>query len=465
MATKRESILLITILFSLIGFGVIGLQILPHIPILFGIALLLLFGLFKRIPWSVMDTGIRNGITPGIPSIFIFLLVGVLIAIWIACGTIPTMMVYGFSIVSKQFFLATVFVVCAIVGTSIGSAFTTAATVGIAFMGMGHALGYDTAITAGAIISGAFFGDKMSPLSDTTNLAPAVSGVDMFDHIRNMLWTTIPAFIISVILFAIVGQGHAATVDFHTFQATLQKHSTISWITLLPVVLLLILAMKKVPAIPTLFVGTLSGIIILFLFHPHTSISNLISIMQDGYKSQTGMKEIDQLLTRGGMQSMLPSVSLIFLSLGMGGLLQEMGIIAQVMDSLSHFVRTSGRLIFSTALTAIGVNFLLGEQYLSIILPGRAYSESFDRIGLKRRNLSRVLEDAGTVVNPLVPWGVSGVFLSGVLNVPTFSYVPYTFFCLLCPVITIIVGFTGIGLSWVNGNSPIGKSVRTKTEA
>jgi NhaC family Na+:H+ antiporter len=346
MATKRESILLITILFSLIGFGVIGLQILPHIPILFGIALLLLFGLFKRIPWSVMETGMRNGITPGIPSIFIFLLVGVLIAIWIACGTIPTMMVYGFSIVSKQFFLATVFVVCAIVGTSIGSAFTTAATVGIAFMGMGHALGYDTAITAGAIISGAFFGDKMSPLSDTTNLAPAVSGVDMFDHIRNMLWTTIPAFIISVILFAIVGQGHAATVDFHTFQATLQKHSTISWITLLPVVLLFILAMKKVPAIPTLLLGTISGIIILFLFHPHTSISSLISIMQDGYKSQTGMKEIDQLLTRGGMQSMLPSVSLIFLSLGMGGLLQEMGIIAQVMDSLSHFVRTSGRLIF-----------------------------------------------------------------------------------------------------------------------
>ncbi|MFX3623910.1 MAG: Na+/H+ antiporter NhaC [Ectobacillus sp.] len=450
MATTKQSILLIIILFLLIGFGIIGLRVSPHIPILLGIIILILFGVFKKIPWSTMEAGIKTGVSAGVPSIFIFLLVGVLIAVWIASGTIPTMMVYGFKLISKQFFLAAAFVVCAIVGTSIGSAFTTAATIGIAFMGMGQALGYEAAWIAGAVISGAFFGDKMSPLSDTTNLAPAVSGVDMFEHIRNMLWTTVPAFILSVLLFLSLGQPTQNAVNFHVFEKALRSHATISWVTLLPLLLLFILAIKKVPAVPTLLSGIVSGAIIAFTFHPDTSAAGFISIMQNGYVSSTGVEEIDKLLTRGGIESMLSSAALIFLALGMGGLLQKMQIIHQVMETISHFVRTTGRLIFSTAMTAMGINFLLGEQYLSILLTGQAFAGHFDRLGLKRRNLSRVLEDAGTVVNPLVPWGVSGVFLAGILNVSTIEYIPYTFFCLLCPLITIIVGFTGFGLSRQN---------------
>ncbi|MEI4800438.1 Na+/H+ antiporter NhaC [Bacillus sp. NPDC077411] len=448
MITKRASIILTALIFFCIGFSVIRLQVMPHIPILFGIVILLAFGFIKKIPWSVMENGMRNGISAGLPSIFIFLLVGALISVWIAAGTIPTLMVYGFQMVSPKIFLPTVFIVCSIIGTSIGSAFTTAATVGIAFMGMGSALGYDAALVAGAVISGSFFGDKMSPLSDTTNLAPAVSKVDMFDHIRNMLWTTVPAFIISLVIFYILGKGTSGQLQFASFTETLQEHATISIITLLPVLVLFVLAVKKVPAVPTLLAGIISGIIILFIFTPNTSLTNLINIMQNGYVSHTGVKDIDSLLTRGGLQSMLMSVALIFLSLGMGGLLQEMGIIKQLMAAISSFVTTSGRLIFSTAATAIGVNFLLGEQYLSIILPGQAFAEKYDELGLKRRNLSRVLEDAGTVINPLVPWGVSGVFLASVLNVPTMSYLPYTVFCLLCPIITLFVGFTGFGLSW-----------------
>ena len=195
------------------------------------------------------------------------------------------------------------------------------------------------------------------------------------------------------------------------------------------------------------------GIIILFIFKPSTSLADLMKIMQDGYVSKTGIKDIDSLLSRGGLQSMMMSIALIFLALCMGGLLQGMGIIAQLMNIISSFVKTSTRLIISTASTAIGVNFLLGEQYLSIVLTGQAFANKYDEVGLERRNLSRVLEDAGTVINPLVPWGVSGVFLTNVLSVPTFDYLPYAIFCLACPVVTIIVGFTGFGLSWKRKSS------------
>ncbi|MFJ8527757.1 Na+/H+ antiporter NhaC [Bacillus sp. NPDC094106] len=448
MVSKIESILLTVFIFFCIGFSVIKLETSPHIPILFGIIVLLTFGFIKKISWSDMEKGMISSISAGIPSIFIFLLVGVLISVWIAAGTIPTLMVYGFQLVSPKIFIPTVFVVCSIVGTSIGSAFTTAATVGLAFMGMGTALGYDPSLIAGAIISGAFFGDKMSPLSDTTNLAPAVTGVDLFEHIRNMLWTTIPAFIIAFIAFFILGSGSSGNVDFSTFTNTLEKNATISIVTLTPILLLFLFAFKKAPAVPTLLAGIVAGIIILFIFKPSTSLADLMKIMQDGYVSNTGVKDIDSLLSRGGLQSMMMSIALIFLALCMGGLLQGMGIITQLMNIISNFVKTSTRLIISTASTAIGVNFLLGEQYLSIVLTGQAFANKYDEVGLKRRNLSRVLEDAGTVINPLVPWGVSGVFLANVLSVPTVDYVPYSIFCLACPVVTIIVGFTGFGLSW-----------------
>lgn len=453
MVTKLESILLTVIIFFFIGFSVIQLGVGPHIPILFGIIVLIAFGFLKKISWSTMEAGIRSSISAGIPSIFIFLLVGVLISVWIAAGTIPTLMVYGFELVSPKFFIPTAFIVCAIVGTSIGSAFTTAATVGLAFMGMGSALGYDPALIAGAIISGAFFGDKMSPLSDTTNLAPAVTGVDMFEHIRNMMWTTVPAFIIALIAFFILGSNNAGDVELTSFTKTLEENATISIFTLIPVLLLFILAFKKIPAIPTLLAGIIAGTILLFIFNPSTSASELIKIMQDGYVSKTGVESIDSLLSRGGLQSMLMSIALIFLALCMGGILQGMGIITQLMNMIASFVKTSTRLILSTAMTAVGVNFLLGEQYLSIVLTGQAFADKYDEVGLERKNLSRVLEDAGTVVNPLVPWGVSGVFLANVLNVPTIDYVPYAIFCLVCPIVTVIVGFTGFGLSWKKDKS------------
>ncbi|QDX92755.1 Na+/H+ antiporter NhaC [Brevibacillus laterosporus] len=443
-----DSLALIIILLVVIGYLVLNLQAPPQIAILLCIMISVAFGFCRKIPWNVMDKGIREGISSGIPSIVIFLLIGVLIAVWIACGTIPTMILYGFSLISADYFLVTVFIMCALVGTSIGSAFTTVATIGVAFLGMGKMLGIDLALIAGAIISGAFFGDKMSPLSDTTNLAPGVAKVDLFEHIRHLMWTTIPAFIISLGLYFYLGSvgTSQAPLDFEIMRKGLEMNSFIHWSTFLPPFLLFIMAYKRIPAIPALFVGIVSSLLLIAITQPNQSLVSLLTIMQNGFVSTTGQVEIDSLLSRGGIQSMLSSVSLILLALGLGGILYEIGVISNLVSCIQRFVKTRGRLIFSTAMSSFSINVLVGEQYLAIILPGRAFLPSFEKLGLARKNLSRVLEDAGTVVNPLVPWSVCGVFLTGVLGVGTLEYLPYAFFCLLCPIITVILGFTGIGV-------------------
>ncbi|GIO01234.1 Na+/H+ antiporter NhaC [Brevibacillus laterosporus] len=443
-----DSLALIFILLVVIGYLVLNLQAPPQIAILLCIMISVAFGFCKRIPWKVMDKGIREGIISGIPSIVIFLLIGVLIAVWIACGTIPTMILYGFSLISADYFLVTVFVMCALVGTSIGSAFTTVATIGVAFLGMGKMLGIDLALISGAIISGAFFGDKMSPLSDTTNLAPGVAKVDLFEHIRHLMWTTIPAFIISLVLYFYLGSSVTSQVplSFETIRKGLEMSSFIHWSTFLPPLLLFFMAYKRIPAIPALFVGIVSSLLLILITQPNQSLVSLLTIMQNGFVSTTGQAEVDSLLSRGGLQSMLSSVALILLALGLGGILYEIGVISNLVSCIQRFVKTRGRLIFSTAMSSLSINVLVGEQYLSIILPGRAFLPSFEKLGLARKNLSRVLEDAGTVVNPLVPWSVCGVFLTGVLGVGTLEYLPYAFFCLLCPIITVILGFTGIGV-------------------
>lgn len=264
-----------------------------------------------------------------------------------------------------------------------------------------------------------------------------------------MTWTTVPALALSLLLFFLIGNGHAApasAVQVENLRLALQQHSVIHPASLIPPLLLLVLALRRVPAIPTLMAGILSGMLIAFWLSPGMTAGQMASILQNGFVSKSGVEAIDSLLTRGGMQSMMFSVSLIFLSLSMGGLLYRLGIIYTLMDMVHGFIDTRGRLIASTALSAIGVNVLLGEQYLSIILPGNAFVQQYEKLGLARKNMSRVLEDAGTVVNPLVPWSVCGVFLTGVLGVPTVDYLPFAFFCLLSPLLTMVLGFTGIGV-------------------
>lgn len=445
--TTKESVFLLILLLSIIGICIIGLDLPPQVPILIAIGIVIIFAKMKGASWDTVHDGIQNGIIPGLIPIIIFMLIGVLISVWIAAGTIPTIMVYGFEILSAKFFLPSVFVICALVGTMVGSSFTTISTIGIALLGMGQMMGFNPAMTAGAIVSGAFFGNNISPLSDTANLAAAIAEVDLFEHIRNMMRTLIPSFVISLIFFIVVGRTNVVSTgsNINELVDTLQSSFTISFVALIPVLILFLCAWRKIPAIPTLLLSIAVTIGIFYIYNPHTNFAQIANLMQDGFVSNTGVESVDVLLTRGGMQSMMWSVSLILLALTLGGLLVELKIIETLISKIVGFVSTKGKLILMTGLSSIGVNVLLGEQYLSIILSGKAFKSQFDAIKLNPKKLSEILANAGAAFNPLIPWGVSGVFITGTLGVPTLEYLPFAIFCLVAPVINVLMGFIGNG--------------------
>ncbi|MFD2443281.1 Na+/H+ antiporter NhaC [Bacillus sp. CGMCC 1.16607] len=444
-----EAVFITILILSGISFSIIRLEMVPHIPIILSIIFLLIFGLIKGVSIERLEAGIVEGAKSGLGAIMIFFFIGMLISSWIASGTIPTIVYFTSEMITGQFYFAIVFVITAIIGLSIGSSLTTAATIGIIFISISQSLELSLPITAGAIISGAFFGDKMSPLSDTTNLASTIVKVDLFEHIRNMAWTTVPAFIFTFIFFILLSPKDAQ-IDASTLEimnTVLMELDFIHLWALIPFLILVFLALKKVSAIITLSASIVSAMIIAFCTQTHLGTKNILSTLYFGYVSNSGNEKIDTLLTRGGMESMLFSVSLVILSLSMGGLLFKLGILPALLSSIQRFLRKASIIICSAAATAIGINFLLGEQYLSILLTGNTFHELFQKAGLESKNLSRVLEDAGTVINPLVPWGVSGIFLTNVLGVTTVDYFPFTFFCLFSPLLTVLFGLTGFTIS------------------
>lgn len=446
METKRpsfvESVLVLVCLLLILGSLIIFGQLDPHIPILFSLMLLLFYGKIRGATWDEIHEGIINGIKPGIIPIIIFLLIGVLVATWILSGTIPTIMVYGFSLISGPIFVPAVFLICGVVGVIVGSSFTTISTIGIAFLGIGHLLGIDNALTVGAIVSGAFLGNNLSPLSDTTNLAAAIGDVELFPHIAFAARTAVPASLISLVLYFFLGsQANAANLkEIQKLSATLAAHFPISAVSLLPVVLLLVCAQRKIPAIPTLLLGAAAATILGLIADPSLSLKKVAAIMMTGFDAHTGSREIDDLLSRGGLSSMLGSASLIILALALGGLLIRYEIIDTIIQRIKAWVNRPLKLILCTALGSIGVNVLVGEQYLSIILPGETFKGTFTEYKLDRRYLTRTLADAGAAVNSLIPWGVSGTFIASTLQVPVLHYLPYAFYPLAAPILTLISG-------------------------
>ena len=439
----KESIAVLIVLLVLLGVLIIGFQLSPHIPILAAFMCLLFYGRFKKFSWDEIHDGIIKGITPGIIPILIFLLIGILVASWILSGTIPTIMVYGFKLVSVRFFLPTAFLVCAIVGVTVGSSFTTISTIGIAFLGIGHLLGFNDAMTTGAVVSGAFLGNNCSPLSDTTNLAAGIGGVNLFEHIAGMRYTDFPAFVLSLLFYTRLGHNsHSA--DLASINEMIQNMKASFWIspwTLIPLVILFGGAIKKIPAIPTLLAGSTAALVLSFIHEKSLTIGKAADILMNGYVAHTPDPKLDELLSRGGIMSMLGSASLILLALALGGLLIKYLIVETIVQELKEKMDRPSRLVGFTALSCIGVNLIVGEQYLSIILPGETFKRSFDEVGLSKNYLTRTLADSGATVNSLVPWGVSGTFIMGTIKVSALHYLPFAFFSILAPVFTIIGGF------------------------
>jgi NhaC family Na+:H+ antiporter len=415
--------------------------------------------------WKELEKGIVHGISLSTGAVLILLMVGALIGTWILSGTVPTLIYYGLGVLSPTWFYAAAVVICAIVALATGSSWTTAGTIGVALVGIATVQGLNLGLAAGAIVSGAYFGDKLSPLSDTTNLAPAMAGTDLFTHIRHMLWTTVPSIVIALALFAGIGLymgGASDASEIAAIQAQIATQFTVSPIMLLPAVLVLGLVLRKVPAFPALFIGALAGCVFAVLFQRETVLrfvgeptlapglalfKGAWTALHSGFKLESGNAALDELLTRGGMSSMLNTVWLILTAMTFGAVMETTQMLQRIAAAILGAVRGTGSLIAATLATSIGMNVIASDQYIAIVLPGRMFRAEFQRRGLAAKNLSRTLEDAGTLTSPLVPWNTCGAFMAGTLGVATATYAPFAFFNLLNPIVAAIYGFTGFTIA------------------
>lgn len=409
---------------------------------------------FNRVTWHDIQRKILQTINSAMPAILILLLIGALSGAWMVSGVIPAMIYYGVDIMHPSYFLLASVILCAIVSLATGSSWSTVATVGVAIIGVGNAFGLNQGLVAGAVISGAYFGDKMSPLSDTTNLAPAIAGTDLFTHIRYMVYTTLPTLILTLIIFGIIGIFHiqedAAVNTAFIKEGIAGTFHITPWLLLVPLLLIAII-IKKIPPIPAMIGGIGLGIIFALLFQSdllnrlisegtfHNKYELLIQATGSKFTLTTGVGEVDELLSTGGMEGMLDTVWLIIAALTFGGVMEASGSLKRVSEMFLKMIYNDTSLVGTTILTCIFFNITACDQYLSIVVPGKMMQKIYEQRGLKPEVLSRALEDSGTVTSVLVPWNTCGATQSRVLGVPTLEYLPYCFFNLISPLMNIFI--------------------------
>ena len=447
--SKKEAVISILIVFFILGFPMIAIRdMVPHIPILLALICLIVYGRARGISFDKMQDSMAESVHTSMGAIYLFFFIGILVTALMISGAIPSLIYFGLDIISSKTFYLSSFLATAIIGIAIGSSLTTVATLGVALMSVSNAFGLNPAITAGAIVSGAFFGDKMSPLSDTTGIAASIVGIDLFDHIKNMMYTTIPAFIVSAIAFTLMSLGQdAASLDgIESFRSSILATGLVHPYSLLAFGVLILLSIRKIPAVLTLIYTSLASLLISKL-HSSYSMGQLAKFFFDGFSMDGLSQDIGSLVSRGGISSMFFTMTIVILALSLGGLLFGLGIIPSILNSLNQVLDSPSRVSTCVVATALGVNLIVGEQYLSILLAGRTFKPIYDQLGLHPKNLSRTLEDSGTVINPLVPWGVCGAFSTSMLGVATLAYLPFAIFCYTSLILTVVVGLTGLTMT------------------
>ena len=464
------------------------------------VALLLAGGVAGLVAWylkmtwvEVMD-GVLESINSAMSAVLILLMIGALAGTWMLSGIVPALIYYGLQVLTPTFFLVASCIVCALVSLGTGSSWSTIATVGIALLGIGAALGFDEGLVAGAIISGAYFGDKMSPLSDTTNLAPAMAGTDLFTHIRYMLYTTVPSFSITLILFLIIGltsENVASQNNVNEIMNAIENKFSISPFLFAVPIVVIALIVGKVPALPSLLIGSLLGGLFAIIFQPEIidQVANAAPTLEvlnkepesvyrnirifalENFKSYTAVmmamfgdvslvtdsETVNGLLSSSGMKGMLGTIWLIICAMIFGGVMDAAGMLARISNAVISLAHSTGSMIAATVGTCIVFNLTASDQYLAIVVPGKMYANAFRKKGLAPENLSRSLEDSGTVTSVLIPWNTCGATQAGVLKVATLDYAPYCFFNIISPFMSIIFGYVGIKIKKVN--SQTGESI------
>jgi len=415
---------------------------------------------FNKTKWKNILKTISKNISSTTSAIIILLLIGSLTGTWLISGVVPAMIYYGLQILNPDFFLLASCIICAIVSLASGSSWSTIATIGIALIGIGQVLGISEGLIAGSIISGAYFGDKMSPLSDTTNLAAAMASSDLFSHIKYMMYTTIPSFVITLIIFFFIGLSIETTTTQNINELLISLNSKFNiniYLFLVPI-LVVGLIIKKTPAIPALMAGVALGALFAIVFQPQiikeisqTDILNIKSyykVIIDSIASDiqinTENKLMNNLLNSSGMKGMLSTIWLVICAMSFGGAMQETGLLKRISEPVIQYAKTTGSLIATTSGTCIFFNLTTADQYLSIVVPGKMFEDSFKNKGLAPENLSRTLEDSGTVTSVLIPWNTCGAAQSAVLGVATLTYLPFCFFNLISPLMTMTYGYLKI---------------------
>ncbi|PSL32963.1 NhaC family Na+:H+ antiporter [Planomicrobium soli] len=442
----------LVVMIAIMAVTIIKFEGSPHVPLLIGAAVAAFIGWRYGYQWNVIEEGAYKGIRLALPAIVIIILVGLIIGTWIGGGIVATMIYYGLKIITPSLFLVTICIICAIVTLAIGSSWSTMGTIGVAGMGIGMSMGIPAAMVAGAVISGAYFGDKMSPLSDTTNLAAGITGTDLFVHIKHMIYTTIPGLIIALIVYFILGRqfGGAAvdTGNISTILTALESNFVISpWLLLVPLAVVVMVA-KKVPALPALAIGVLLGWLC-HVFIQGGNVADAVNTLHDGYAIASGNEMVDNLFNRGGIESMMYTVSLTIVAMIFGGIMEQVGMLQAIVKQILKVAKSAGSLIAATIVSAFFTNATASEQYISILLPGRMYARAFRDKKLHSKNLSRALEDGGTVTSPLVPWNTCGVFIFATLGVGTFAYAPYAVLNYAVPIISIVMAFIGLKVEFL----------------
>lgn len=431
-----------------------------------------LLGLRNGYRWKELESAMVKGISLSMGALFILLVVGSLIGTWIMAGVVPTMIYYGLQIMHPSFFYLASCLICALIAISTGSSWTTAGTIGLALVGIATVLNLNLGITAGAIISGAYFGDKLSPLSDTTNLAPAMVGTDLFTHIRHMLWTTVPSLTIACLLFfvlGLVGETGQANGQLDPFLEALRANFRIGWYLLIPPALVVVMVVKKMPAFPALLIGALVGGVFAMLFQQDAIVKMIGQpeiprfwvllkgfwvALYGGFSANTGNAKLDGLLSGGGMASMLNTVWLIISAMMFGAVMETTKMLEVIASRILKLANSTGSLVAATLATSLGMNIVASDQYIAIVLPGRMFRAEFEKRRLHPKNLSRCLEDSGTLTSVLVPWNTCGAYMATTLGVATLTYLPFCFFNLMNPVISAIYGFTGFTIETLDDKSP-----------
>lgn len=442
-----------------IGKGVLGFSTEPLLIIVACVAAFIAWRV--GCTWDDMLDEISQKIAKGMPAILILITVGAMVGTWMTCGTIPMMIYYGVQIVSPKWLLVTAFLITCLVSVATGTSWGSVATMGVALMGIASALGVNPAATAGAVIAGSYFGDKISPLSDTTNLAPLAAGSNLYEHIGHMFWTTVPATIVSLVVYAVVGLN-ANTAAGATSEAVTnmmaQLDQMYDWniLILLPVILVLAGSLLKLPTIPVMILSTvvagvegifMQGISLGNVLTSTVSGFNVTMITRPGFDAANAAFEVTKLLNRGGMNGIMSTTLLVFCAFCFAGIMSRAGCLEVVLKAILSVAKTTGSLILATVISCITMALTTGNSYLSILIPGEMFRDAYKERGLHPKNLSRTLEDAGTVFVPLVPWSAAGAYMTATLGVETLDYLPWAILCYTGFIFAIIYGYTGIGIA------------------